>query len=147
MTVLQELRRIEAAHDGLLRPEDVVAFAVNPQTALHPHFEWDDAKAAYSFRLWQARQIITAQVTIIGRGSEARKVQAYVSLMTDRVEPGGGYRPITRVLTDKDLHAQLLAEAYAELEVFRRKYQYLSELSELFGVIDQVIPKRRRARG
>jgi len=64
--IQQELESIRRSAGGLLRPEDVVEFARSPETALHEEFTWDDSEAAHQYRLWQARQVIRVNVTVIG---------------------------------------------------------------------------------
>jgi hypothetical protein len=51
--ILEEMQQIANAHGGALRPEDVVEFAQNPETALYDCFTWDDKEAARQWRLWE----------------------------------------------------------------------------------------------
>ena len=138
-TVRQELLYLEKANHGLVTPKNVVDFArSNPNSALHRKFEWDDNKAAEAYRLHQARQIITMVLTVVKQTGE--KVQSYVSLRTDRYKNNdGGYRNIRTVLNHKDLRAQMLEDALAEMKVFRQKYESLSELAKVFTAIDEVL--------
>src|SRR5574343_617559 len=53
-----ELRRIASRNKGILRPDDVVSEAANPESPLHDQFEWDDAKAAQLHRVDAARRLI-----------------------------------------------------------------------------------------
>lgn len=130
----EELETIRQQHKGLLKPRDVVEFAKDPQTALHNHFLWDNSKAAHQYRLWQARQIIRITVTIApGTKIEDR---VFVSLMDDRKKTDGGYRTTIDVMSDAEQKTAMLTEALAELNVFRRKYARLTELSKVFAAID-----------
>lgn len=140
-TVDQELQAIEKDHGGILRPADVVEWARTHQdSALHSKFEWDDAKAAHGFRLWQAREIIRVVVTV--EQSDTEPVRAYVSLGTDREQPGGGYRKLFAVLRDPKRRQELLAQALEELQAFETKYNRLRELAAVFEEAKRV---RRRA--
>jgi len=132
-----ELAAICEEHNGILRPEDVVAFAKSEATALHGYFTWKDDKAAHQYRLLQARALIRVQVRIIPQ--VAKREPIYVSLRDDRVNPGGGYRPLVKVLGEKDLREKLLADAFAELEHFQRKYKELEELAHVFAAVDDAI--------
>jgi len=122
----------QASADGLLRPADVVDRARDPGNILHPNFEWEDSKAAESYRLWQARQLIVTFVVAIG--PRQRVVQQYISLTSDRKE--AGYRSTIEVLSDADYRKQLLADALQELRTFKRKYALLKELADVFAAAD-----------
>ena len=132
-TIDDELAEI-AARDGTLKPEAVVAFAQDPNTALHSQFEWDDTKAGHQFRLEQARKVIRVRVRVLPQSNEP--VRCYVSLPSDRRE-GQGYRTLVSVMSDEDRRQELLNMALAEAQQFKRKYEHLSELGDVFSAIDQ----------
>lgn len=134
---LSSLRRT----GGLLVPEDVVEFARNPETALHKHFCWDETEAARQYRLIQARNLIV-RVTVTPRGSD-KPIQAFVSLKSDRANPGGGYRETIRVLSDADLRDELLSQALRDLEYWQNKYQSLKELAPVFKAAKRVKRSQR----
>ena len=137
--VTEELEQIRRSHGGLLKPEDVVSFARDKRTALHAKFEWDDAKASEEYRLWQARQVIRVAVTVLpSPHSDQPPIRAYVSVCSDRVQQGGGYRAMADVMTDDELRAELVAEAMSEVKRWRRKYERLRELIPIFRAIDRV---------
>jgi len=136
----KELKKIEQKH-GTLRPEVIVEFAKNPKTALHSSFEWDNVKAGQEYRLWQARQIISVYVETYRIDGREVNVRAFHSLPSDRTEGGLGYRSIDSILTSEDGRAQMLAEAFAEFERLRKKYEVLNELSEVFQAIDDAKDK------
>jgi len=139
--VLPELQKLTRA-DGLLLAEDVVASAETADSPLHSYFEWDNAKAGHQHRLQQARQLITAMVTVLP--NVKRPIVAYVSLRDDRQYPQGGYRAIVDVMSNADLRASLLAEALADLSTWERKYKRLTDLAPVFEAAEQV--RRRVAR-
>lgn len=134
MSVAEELERISRKHKGVLRPRDVVKFARNPETALHEHFEWDDTKAAEEYRLEQARRIIRVQVVYLEEDSEP--IRAYASLQKDRGRDS--YRPITRVMQDEEMRAELMEQALKEARAWMRRYEQLEELAEVFSAIEKV---------
>jgi hypothetical protein len=144
--ILRELKEISAKRDGRLLATDVVAYAKNPKTALHSQFEWDDTEAARAFRIEQARRLIRITVTLIKTPTKEESVRAFVSLSSDRTQ-GGGYRDIEAVLSSKTMREQLLADAMAELEVFRLKYKHVKELVEVFRVIKRVKKRYTKANG
>jgi hypothetical protein len=133
-----ELELIRSENGGMLRPEDVVEFARNEDTALHSQFEWDDTEAAHQYRLDQARRVIRLAITIVRTPDADRAVPLYVSLMPDRALAGGGYRPLIDVLTQREKREQLLRQALSEFERVRKKYDTLLELAPIFSAIDVV---------
>jgi len=137
MAVLDELRAIEE-RDGILQPKAVVEFARNPETELHSRFEWDNEKAGDSHRLWQARQLISVQVTYLKSKSDNVESPAFVSLVCDR-NAQGGYRSIANVLSDDDLREKMLRDARRDLNIFKRRYQNLVELANVFQEIERVL--------
>lgn len=137
-----ELETIRLHNGGILRPIDVVEFARDPKSALHGRFQWDDTEAAAEYRIWQARQIIRVTVRVVS--NSVTPIRAYVSLIDDRENEGGGYRALADVLSDKDLLAAMLAQALAELELFRAKYSMLEALKPLFDAVDEVTEKAKK---
>lgn len=136
----QARAELQALHQSsptrTLYPEKVVEFAKDPETHLHKYFTWDDGEAGQAYRLLQARQLIRVAVHVLEETQE--KVRAYVSLTPDRKRGGGGYRATVDVLDDKELLRQLLDDAKAELQAFRRKYQRLAAAGELSAVFDAI---------
>lgn len=133
-SIRDELERIRESHDGILRPEDVVAYAADPTTALHRQFQWDDSEAANAYRLWQARCVIH-RVTVTFAQRPDTPIRAYVSLDRDRNQVGGGYRSTDEVLRSQDLREELLSQAMRDLAVWQRKYHQVSELAPIFAAI------------
>lgn len=132
MSIKEELKKLK--NEGLLNPHSVIEYAENKDTALHSCFEWDNEKAGYEYRLWQARQLIVRiNVKILNKNNETIMVQAYHSLEEDR-NSEGGYRFIPDILSDKERRQQLLNQAIKDFEYFEQKYKMLEELSELFKV-------------
>jgi hypothetical protein len=141
---VEELEFVRSKHGGVLRPEDVVEFARDERTALHGDFQWDDTEAAQQFRLWQARQVIRLVITIVDSPAGKQLIPMYVSLVSDRQQPGGGYRPLVDVMNAEDLRDELLRQALAELKTVRKKYQQLQELRPIFRAIEKVEAKTQR---
>ena len=142
--IQKELDLIAKKHNGLLRPEDVVAAAEkNKKSVLYTCLEWSDTKAAKEYRLWQAREIIMVHVTVLRKDTKPTRV--YVSMMNDRIQPGGGYRSIEVVLSNKILRNQFLIEALAELKRIEAKYNQLEELAGVFAAIRKVRTNKRKS--
>lgn len=129
--VIDTLRALSERDHGVLRADAVLYEAERHDSPLHGYFTWDDGEAAHKHRLHEARNLI--RCTVITEPKTGQEVRAFVSLTTDRQSDGGGYRETIRVMGRKDDRAQMLSDALAELQVFERKYQTLSELSEVFA--------------
>jgi hypothetical protein len=135
---IKELKSLEV--NGVLYPERIVKFAKNPKTALHKAFDWNLKRAAMQHWLHQARQLIV-KATITIQGSR-EPIRLYVSLKSDRVNPGGGYRQTIAVLSDEEQRTELLQQAFDDLERFRRKYESLAELAPLFAAAKGIKSKK-----
>ncbi len=132
--VRQELLRLTKLHRGKLKPEHVVQAAEPKNSVLHGCFEWDNTVAGLQYRLWQARSLI--RVTVEYSDKVLEKVHTFVSLKSDRKTTG--YRVLSEVLSDEEMRAQLLREALEDLNIFKKKYRVLQELSSVFEAIDRV---------
>lgn len=98
---------------------------------LHNEFEWDDAKAAESYRETQASYIIRS-LCVAAQDEISEPVRAVFSVN------GGGYESVTVIMQDVDKRSALLDMALKELRSFERKYKILEELSEVFSAIDRL---------
>lgn len=143
-TIISELQRIADNHGGLLRPVDVVEAARPKSSPLHSRFTWDDTKAAAEYRLWQAQSLIRVTVEYLKVGGEETKHRVFVSLTPDRALSGGGYRVMNVVLGHAQMRAQLLKDAFEEMERFKQKYAALEELVEVFSAMRSVRKSKRK---
>jgi hypothetical protein len=135
MSIKEELEILCKQNNGFLRPQEVVEFARNPDTALHTQFEWDDGAAAEKYRLAQARAII--RVAVIVNPDNQESVRAYVSL-TDERDENGGYRALAEVLSDEILKDKMLSDALKDLQTFQRKYNRLKDIAEIGIILDAI---------
>lgn len=138
--IKKELDDIERRH-GKILPSVVVQAARDKKSAMHTWFDWDDSSAAQKYRLEQARSLIRIVVTTVNTPN-ATPFQTYVSLKSDRYN-GGGYRSITRVLSDKERTRQMLQQALDELETFKLKYNQIKALKPVFSAADSVAGKTK----
>ena len=116
-------------------PENVLAKAKNKKTELHKCFEWDDSVASEKYRLIQAREIIRHFVIMPPEKKEdAPKVRSYQVTTKRNV-----YEPTRIIMQKPDEYMALLKRAKAELEAFKQRYKTLTELEELFEVIDELL--------
>ena len=120
-----ELEKLDE-NDGLT-PEAVVRVARDPDSILHAHFEWDDAKAGHSHRLQQARHLIKRVKIVTPAGSTTPK---YVSVMVS----GGGegdrvYEPLDRVVLDRSKWSFVLSETLAVVDDASARIEALTSLA------------------
>ena len=116
-------------------PENVLKKAKSKRTELHKCFEWDDSVAGEKYRLIQARDVISHFVIVQKKPDGAKqKIRSYqITTERNRYEP-------TRVFLQKpDEYAALLERAKNELESFKRRYEMLAELEDIFTEIDRLI--------
>jgi len=119
-----ELLKLQNA-DGKIVPAEAVKWARrNKRSRLHAALEWDDEIAGERYRIWQVRELIAVHITEDGAS------RRFVSLSIDRSE--GGYRQLDDVMARQDLKEIMLGDALAELERTQRKYDRLTELSEVW---------------
>ncbi len=129
------LKELAESAGGALSPAAVVEAARPNNSPIHDQFVWDDTEAAKRFRLQQASELLRVTVELIEVKSESYEVRAFTSLSPDRAKDGQSYRATVAVLTNRQMRAQMLADAMAELDAFQKKYATLSELSEVFAAI------------
>lgn len=147
-----ELERIGSQNpNGAIKPADVVAAARDPRNVLHTQFNWDDSDAAEQYRISQARKLISSiqirWVKLQPESHEQQVTKAYYSIRTtqddsqpERTETPGqrSYIPAARCLTDPEARAQLVMMAKADAAQFRRRYQSLEILCEVFSAFERV---------
>ena len=134
----KEMAQVEK-REGRLTPDLVLERARSANSALHPHFEWDDAAAADQHRLTQAGELIRSITVDISRSNvePAQPVRAFVSVERDDER---SYVSTTTAMSDVQLRRQVLERAWAELLAVRRKYGDLKELASVFEAMDRVRP-------
>lgn len=119
---------------------DIEKKARDKKTELHNCFEWYETKAAYQFRLSQARDIIGSLVIVMERQDEksGEVIEMHIR-QWENVRIGGQsnklgetrqvYVPITNALKNPDLKMQVfgrLDEMLKEAETIAENYEYLS---------------------
>ena len=129
----EEMERIRVHNNGRLEAKSLVD-ASRPKTApLHPAFEWDDKRAAESWRQEQASHLIRHIQVKVEEKPDAEPVRAFVSVMRD---DDRSYTSVQHALSDADLRQQVIAQAWAELEAWRRRYAELVDFAKIFAIIE-----------
>ena len=136
----EALEVIRLANAGELHPRAVVEDARPPESPLHPHFEWNDAKAAEAHRLDQARALIRS-IRVV---DDDRSRPAFLSVRSDI---GIAYRSISEVLTSADLRQRILEQAERDLNSWTARYRELKEIVELVLPAQQELRRRVKPRG
>ena len=129
--VVEELTRLQKVN-RILTPEVVVRAAENSESVLHKLFEWDDNKAAYNWRLQQARTILNnIEVTIITDG-EPREIAVFE--VTTRSE---GYKSVD-TFTNEDVDF-VRASILRQLNTMKSKVKTYKEFDKVLFYIDKAI--------
>jgi hypothetical protein len=124
------------AQNGPVTPHLVVEDATPEDSPLHPIFEWDDAVAAKSYRVDQARQLIRSVAVVYETPkSEETKVRAFVSVSP---ESGRGYVSTTQVMSNSELRQQVFDSIVNELKRLKDKMRGFKEFSEVVNAIEQL---------
>lgn len=126
-----------------IQPTDVVEAAVSPASPLHEFFEWDDTVAAQEYRVVQARHLLGAiKVTILDVTPEGQPMRLFLNL-TPADGDDRAYIPAVTVLSDAAMRGQIVEQALAEAESWRRRYEHLDELRRIFDAIDATKARHR----
>lgn len=136
-----ELEKIRK-REGNITPRSVVEQAKKRNSALHRHFEWDDAKAADLHRLEQARKVLRSiEIIHIEAPNAPAKAYSIVTAPTAGKEekPKRVYTSTKEALQDPIQRDEILAQAIREAISYRRKYAALQELSKVFSAMDEFL--------
>lgn len=146
--VASALERIQAQHDGYLRPADVVAAAEDSRSVLHGYFEWDDTEAGHKYRIAQAGALIRqVRMLIIRSEPEAKDKPVKMRLAPVRVyqspegnrTPDKGYQEVGAIMADPEKRQDLLRTVLRELSAIRRRYRDLEELRGIWDAVTETM--------
>lgn len=123
---------------GTLESEAIVAAAKPKRSALHPAFEWDDAKAANLHRLEHAGMLRRHLIHFVEAEGTNEPVEhrAYDFI---EAEDKRTWRSTLEIMSKPDEREQLLARALREAAQYQRRYKHLEELAEVMAAIDSVV--------
>lgn len=121
--------------EGRLTAEALLDANRPPDAPLHGVFDWNDNTAAESWRKHQARNIINSLVVV---AEQSEPVRGFFKI--ERTE--STYHSLSTIIRSESKTEALLKEALGELEAFKRKYNTLKQLSEVFCAIDKVQAER-----
>ncbi len=135
---------------GKFTPAEIVKAASSERSKLHRYFEWDDSKAADSYRLHQARQLVERVKIVMHLNGEKVHTRAFHSVMVkiageEALKPR--YVALRNIRQSKSLRDQVIAQALKELDGWRNRYQQYRDVlsSNLFEEIEAVLAKEASA--
>lgn len=138
----KRLEELAAVH-GAVTPRIILEDSRDENAPLHKCFEWNDGKAAEAYRLQQAREILVSlKVTVEHSGKEIQS-RAFVNISDEK---DGAFLAVSVALGQEDTKQVVLMRAMAELSMFRRKYERLQELSEVFSVVERTERRLKKAK-
>lgn len=134
----EEMEQVRKAHNGRLEPEFVLECAQSKRSALHDHFQWDDAAAANEYRLGQAGELIRSLTVDVSKSNlESKPIRAFVNV---EVDGDRHYTSIETALSSEELRAQVLERAWRELKSWQERHAELVEFAKVFAAIDKSKP-------
>lgn len=135
--VAKELRKLERKH-SVITPQVVVEAARDPVSPLHQHFEWNTAKAAEKYRIWQARFLICS-VYMVDEDSKCQEpIRAFVNISPDEDDDfiaDRGYVATGTLNGRQSYQMQVLDYAKSLLLHWRKKF---GAYREFFGVVEEI---------
>lgn len=130
-TVGKVLEKIEK-RDGEVTAKSFLKESARKSSPTHHMFEWDDAKAANKYRLAQSAKIINQLEITLETGNSA---PAFVNVKVKSVKQSASFINVQTALSDAEYNRIILQNALAELLAFQKKYNQLTELSDVFASI------------
>lgn len=124
--------------DGVVTKESFLEASRPIEAPTHNAFEWNDSVAAEKYRLEQSGRIIRNLCVKIIKDDKPEKVTAYVNINKTTAD-NARYMSLQVALEDDENRSAVLENALNELRLFKRKYETLSELAEVFTAIDKAV--------
>ena len=131
---------ISHKNNGTILPKQLVDEARDHNSPIHECFDWDDSRAAESFREMQARDllrtiIIMDQPTATGEVSTVRAFHSIVIESRPNEKESTAYMPINVVLSNNNYRQQIIDRALRELEEWKEKWNLYNELLPIIEAI------------
>lgn len=121
---------------GMVAPAHLLEHARQSNCPLHAAFEWNDSEAAEQYRLQQAGHILRSLVVNVTfkPQQEERPVRAFHSVVGP--DDRRGYTSLAVAMSEQEYRAQIVAQAWRELQSWREKYAEYAELAKAHAAID-----------
>lgn len=134
---------------------ELLHVARDAASPLHAWFEWDDARASEAWRRTQANLLLRAlvMVRVLPGKTEPEPMRVLVHIRPTRMVTDGieshdakpedvkereGWQPTLTVMADPELRAKYLTQARREMKSFRKRYDWLKELADVFVAMETV---------
>ena len=127
----EELDRIRTVSGGALNAPDIVDAARPEHAPLHPVFEWDDKKAAESFRHNQARTMVRALVVVTPEKENEHRAY-YHTVVEGQSKPT--YAPAVEVVNNPAMFAEASKRLAADLARAQRSVKELENLASNISI-------------
>lgn len=128
------------ARDGRLTAEAVVADARKKTSPIHDVFEWDDSKAAHSYRVGQARQLIASVEVEFVRDYKTVTAPAWVRDPRSAAGEQGYVR--TAVLRDeKEIARAALVNETERAAAYLTRVRSLAVAVDLEDEVDAIVER------
>jgi len=132
-----ELNRIKNVF-GAITAKTILQAATPEDSLFHRLFEWNDSIAAIKHRLTQARTLVNnLQVTIVR--DEHKKISAPVFEITRNEHGVRSYKSCFEIATTPADLRYVKANAFKELQYWKRKYETYSELSDVVLNVEKAL--------
>lgn len=127
---------------GKLTPELILEESRGANAVLHPCFEWNDEKAAESYRIWQAGQLLRNITVKIEQEEKTPKIiRAYVNVADQKKHEKGAFVSLNVAMSNNEYKTQVLRNALYELQTFKNKYADYIEFEQIFNAITELTEK------
>lgn len=134
-SVIEEIKK---KHGGELTDARIVNAARSNGSPIHGMFEWDNSVAGEKYRIEQAA-FYRRHVVIIVAGGEGKEKTgryrvAHIAVRNEQDEIV--HRDAVEVMSREDLRIQAIADAISALLEARKRFAHITELSDVFRMID-----------
>lgn len=124
---------LELSGGDEIEPSDIWKWAkTHKNSELYKHFNWNDKSAAALYRNQQARMIMNSIEVVFTHEGESEAYKAFHSVTITREDgkPARRYISMMDVVKSESLASQVVANAKAELDGWRRRYKKYRALLE-----------------
>lgn len=133
------LDELAVEHDGTITPILVIDDARDQDSPLHDYFEWDDSVASEQYRKWQARRLIRSIIVITCEEDSDDlleiEINNFHNVTISNNDNVRVYATIEKISEDDTLFEQVIANAIAEIKLWKDKYKTYKEFK---GIIREV---------
>lgn len=145
-TAMQRLGEL-ADRDGKLTAESVLADAVDPDSPLHNHLEWDDAQAGHAHRLEQCRSLIRRyRLKVESKPTKpTQKPKVVIARGLVHVPSADSYVPLGEVMSDEAMRAEHVAQLKRRLAALRAELRLFEEFNDVVYAIGAIVDEESEA--